>query len=501
MAQAQPVAMSTLLLATLLALALLTGRFWPASPAPARLLILGLPLPWVLWQGQLLPALIYLLALLWETCRHPHQQTFTWLPASDVRQDLARTAAAAYDPRPLLDARRGWMLGLDAGEPCYLPTPLAHLQVLGGSGCGKSAALGVLAAQALAHGESVIYFDPKEDLWAASALAAAAEHCGRRLHCLDLRPQAPAQFNLIDGCDTHQLYDLLLHGLDLLESGSDADFYRLADRQGARQLADAWRPGDTLATLTARAIAPLRRKAPALCLRLEEIAGIAAGQGVGGPRMSDLLAAGDACYILGSTRLDSVRRLQRIVLLRLIQSAETRARPAERPCCIILDEFRYHLCRGSLDALSTIRDRGVHLILAHQSLGDLAAGPGDLSAAAVAAAVNENCALKLVFRLQDPDTAEWLARKSGQVPQQRQQARYWPGLSDPVLEGSQEAAGTLISATTLLHLPERVAVLYGYGRARELVQSAWPCVRREWQAITTSDSRCRPDLSRFEMNA
>ena len=494
MAQAQPVAMSLLLFAST------RLRRSTAPPAPGLILLLSLPLPWLLWQGLRLPMLPYLFVLLLAIWRYRGRAS-AWLPASDVRQDLARTPATTYDPRPLLDPQRGWMLGLDAGEPCYLNGPLPHLQVIGGSGCGKSAALGVLAAQALAQGESVIYFDPKEDLWAASALAAAAAHCGRRFHVLDLRPQAPAQFNLIEGCDPHRLYDLLLHGLDLLESGSDADFYRLADRQGARLLAEAWRPGDTLASLTARAIAPLRRKAPALCLRLEEIAGIAAGQGLAGPRMSDLLAQGDACYILGSTRLDTVRRLQRIVLLRLIQSAEAQARPPERPCCVILDEFRYHLCRGSLDALSTIRDRGVHLILAHQSLGDLAAGPGDLNATAVAAAVNENCALKLVFRLQDPDTAEWLARKSGQVPQRRQHARYWPGLADPVIDGEQEASGPLISATTLLHLPARVAVLYGHGRARELTQSAWPCARRAWQPIATPDSRCRPDLARFEEDA
>ncbi len=466
-------------------------------PSLLRIGVFAAVLPWLLWHGDLRLTILGLLGVLFLS-RTLRLSEPPWLQARDVRQDLARPPPAPYDPAPLLNREAGWLLGLAEGRPCYLPGPLPHLQVVGGSGCGKSAALGVWAAQALAMGEGVLYFDPKDDLWAASALADAAARMGCRFQMLDLRPQAPAQFNLIADCDRHSLYDLLIHGLDLLESGSDADFYRLADRQGARLLADAWRPGDTLATLAARSLASLRRKAPALCLRLQEIAEIAAAQGRQGPRIAELLQPGSACYVLGSTRLDTVRRLQRMLLLRLIQCAETRARPVAQPCCVILDEFRYHLCRGSLDALSTIRDRGIHLILAHQSLGDLAAGPADLDARAVAAAVHENCALKLVFRLQDPDTAEWMARKSGQVTQVRRHGQAWPG-SMPYLDKVSEATGPWINASTLLHLAPRMAVLYGHGQARELAQSAWRCVRRPLSAEAVDDSRLQPDFAHLEL--
>ncbi|HGJ5890508.1 MAG TPA: TraM recognition domain-containing protein, partial [Arsenophonus apicola] len=65
--------------------------------------------------------------------------------------------------------------------------------------------------------------------------------------------------------------------------------------------------------------------------------------------------------------------------------------------------------------LGAARDKGVHIIMAHQSIKDLYDCPADLDGEAVAGSVIENCKFMLVYRLRDPDTAEWVAKMTGSI--------------------------------------------------------------------------------------
>ncbi|MBN0430583.1 hypothetical protein JTM52_35330, partial [Pseudomonas aeruginosa] len=56
-----------------------------------------------------------------------------------------------------------------------------------------------------------------------------------------------------------------------------------------------------------------------------------------------------------------------------------------------------------------------HIIMDHQSIADLKDCPADLKGDAVVGAVVENAKFKLVYRVMDPDTAEWVARMSGTI--------------------------------------------------------------------------------------
>ncbi|RRB31379.1 TraM recognition domain-containing protein, partial [Escherichia coli] len=78
-------------------------------------------------------------------------------------------------------------------------------------------------------------------------------------------------------------------------------------------------------------------------------------------------------------------------------------------------ELKYHLSKPALEGLGAARDKGVHIIMAHQSIADLKDCPADLNGDAVVGAVVENAKFKLVYKLQDPDTADWVARMSGTI--------------------------------------------------------------------------------------
>ncbi|WP_426009133.1 conjugative transfer signal peptidase TraF [Enterobacter kobei] len=133
--------------------------------------------------------------------------------------------------------------------------------------------------------------------------------------------------------------------------------------------------------------------------------------------LKTIMDEGGCCYVIGSMRNSKIIAAQRMILVRLLQLAELRDRihGTPRPVAIFLDELKYHLSRPALEGLGAARDKGVHIIMAHQSIADLRDCPADLNGDSVVGAVVENAKFKLVYKLQDPDTADWVSRMSGTI--------------------------------------------------------------------------------------
>ena len=189
-----------------------------------------------------------------------------------------------------------------------------------------------------------------------------------------------------------------------------------------------------------------------------------------GINLAELIQAGAVIYVRGSMRSPSILKLQRIFVLSVMQHIEARDRESARHVCLFMDEFKYLISRPALEALGAIRDKRAHVIIAHQSLGDLRDGPADLDPEAVVASVNENCAIKISYAVKDPDTADWLARMSGQilVDDEIRQVKTNVGLAETRENGRslRQAERPLIDTNMLQALPERCAVLYGAGLAQ-----------------------------------
>lgn len=190
----------------------------------------------------------------------------------------------------------------------------------------------------------------------------------------------------------------------------------------------------------------------------------------GGVDLAKVIEEGGCVYVVGSMRNDIVKTAQRILLVRLIQLAERRDRMGGgelRKICIVLDEVKYHLSRPALEGLGAARDKGVHLVLAHQSLGDLKDCTKDLNSDAVVDAVVENCRIKLCYKVQSPVTAEWLASMSGkvQVDDESRTINRNAALAE-VVDNKRTIRQTetyFVDENMLLNLPPQVAVLYGAG--------------------------------------
>ena len=142
---------------------------------------------------------------------------------------------------------------------------------------------------------------------------------------------------------------------------------------------------------------------------------------------------------------------------------------------IFLDELKYLLCKPSLQALGTIRDKSANILLAHQSINDLRDVPADLDPEAVKSAVLENTALKIVYRSQDPETAEWIAKRSGTISAHREirDIDTTEGLAEVTKSNRRlvQSERYHIDVNTILSMPKQCSVFFSNDPAQIVVTS------------------------------
>jgi hypothetical protein len=411
-----------------------------------------------------------------------------------------------YDPRDFFNIKRGIFFGLDEQrKPVYIPLEKwrkSHLDVIGTTGSGKGVAAAVLLTQALHTGESIVVIDPKNDEFLPHVLRDAAQDARVPYVYIDLSAKAP-QWNPLQNKAEHEIEELFAAGFSLGEKGTDADFYRLDDRRAARIAANlAYSDSPTLANAhrmlleTQPEIAEAGKK---FMSDLEEISLIPCTKIETGVDLAGLIQKGAVIYVRGSMRNPRILKLQRIFVLSIMQHIEARARESARHVCVFMDEFKYMISRPALEALGAIRDKRAHVMIAHQSLGDLRDCPADLDANSVVASVNENCAIKISYAVKDPDTADWLARMSGSilVDDEIRQVKTNIGLTE-VRESARslrQAERNLVDTNMLQALPERCAVLYGAGLARFFFTSPIPVSKSE---LATTPIRLEMKRSKSE---
>lgn len=387
----------------------------------------------------------------------------------------------AYDPAKFFRSEKGVFIGLDeCKSPIYIPTAKwrsSHVQIVGTTGSGKGVAAGVLLSQAVVQGEAVVIVDPKADEFLPAVMAASAKQADVPFVYLDLTA-SKAQWSPFRAKSEQEIEELLTAGLGMGDTGSDADVYRVEDRRVARRFAAfcSQHPNSIHSNFADffAANPELIDSARKLHADLEELVFTPCVQASMGIDLQALLEAGAVIYVRGSTRNPRIIKLQKIFLLSCMQAVEVRDRAKARHVAFFLDELKYLLSRAAIEALGAIRDKRAHVLVAHQTLGDLEDCGKDLSAKAVIGAVVENCAIKLAYQARDPDTALWLSRLSGTilVDDETRTIESNLGLTEKQSQRTlRQAERPLIDINQLLMLPNRTAVLFGVGYARFIYTS------------------------------
>ncbi len=402
---------------------------------------------------------------------------------TDIRDigDFLPKARNEYDPLPFCQSDDRLFLGLDPnGDPVHVDQNLwrrSHIDIIGMTGSGKGVLAGILLTQAARQGEAVVVVDPKRDEYAPRVLERAAREAGKPFYRLDLMGEE-ARWNPLRGKSSDEIEELLVASFGLGERGSEADFYRLNDRRAAREFArlhDGESLPNLLATFRSETVA---RKATKFIDDMEEIAATPAARAEEGLDVARAIEEGAVIYVLGSPRHSRILKLQKMFVLSVIQSCERRARERSRQVCMFLDELRYLISAPLLEALASIRDKRAHLVLAHQTVNDLRNVPDDLDPEQVISSVTENCGLKFAYRVNDPDTALWLARMSGSIlidDEMRDfEANAVLAERERNIRGLRQSERYLVDTNMLQSLPSRCAVRYGDGLARFVFTSPVP---------------------------
>lgn len=414
------------------------------------------------------------------------------------RTDVREVAAVLpshlqeYDPRDI-HQHGAFVMGLDEhGQPLVWSGALPHVAIAGTTGSGKGRKLQDLAAQAIANGEALIYLYPKDDEWGPHALRSACRDTSVDYRFLRLTPDAPPQINLLESASLWEIEELFTATLDLANTGSASDYYRAKDRAAARVVAE-WIAADGLTLAQAHARLEQEEgwidEAPGFLDKLGELAKLPAiNAGPGGYDLAKLVEQGGGLYVVGAMTLQPVRRAQQMLFVRVQQLASRRDRLAGplRTVCVIADEAKYQVSRPILQGLGASRDKGMRVVLAFQSFADLKDCPADMTPEMVIGAVVENTPCKLIYRLEDPDTAEWLARKSGTIlvdDETRYIDRNLVLSETGVAERSvRQAEHFLFDTNKLLNLPPGWGVLFGQGIAKACYVSPYR-VSKEIEAI------------------
>jgi len=401
---------------------------------------------------------------------------------TDVREIKALLPTTEkYDPEQFIDLKKGVFIGLNENrDPQYIPLSdwqKQHADVIGTTGAGKGVATGLLIYQSILADEGVFEMDPKNDEWAPHLIRKACEDAGKPFYLIDLN-KPEYQLNLIDGITAEHLEELFIAGFSLAEKGEAADFYRIDDRRAARATAQLINenPTATIRDLfNSDFVQSIAETIKGFFGKIEELALLNSINAPDGLALKKIFDDGGCCYIIGSMRNSKVIATQRMILVRLMQLAELRDRinTTPRPIAIHLAELKYHLSRPALEGLGAARDKGVHIIMDHQSVADLRDCPADLNGDAVVGAVVENAKFKLVYKLQDPDTALWVAKMSGTilVDDESRKAKTNRVLTEVIDDERtiRQAERFYIDSNMLLNLPPFVSYIF---TATELPRAA-----------------------------
>ncbi|EKN5155471.1 TPA: TraM recognition domain-containing protein [Yersinia enterocolitica] len=392
---------------------------------------------------------------------------------TDVREIKALLPTTEkYNPEQFIDLAKGVFIGLNENrDPQYIPLSdwqKQHADVIGTTGAGKGVATGLLIYQSILAGEGVFEMDPKNDEWAPHLIRKACEDAAKPFYLIDLN-KPEYQLNLIDGITAEHLEELFIAGFSLAEKGEAADFYRIDDRRAARATAQLINenPTATIRDLfNSDFVQSIAETIKGFFGKIEELALLNSINAPDGLALKKIFDDGGCCYIIGSMRNSKVIATQRMILVRLMQLAELRDRinTTPRPIAIHLAELKYHLSRPALEGLGAARDKGVHIIMDHQSVADLRDCPADLNGDAVVGAVVENAKFKLVYKLQDPDTALWVAKMSGTilVDDESRKAKTNRVLTEVIDDERtiRQAERFYIDSNMLLNLPPFVSYIF-----------------------------------------
>jgi len=369
-------------------------------------------------------------------------------------------------------------LGYDRyGKPIFVDRYVyvsTHKQFIGTTGCGKGKQIQSHVYQDVLNGDTPVIFNPKPDEKQRILVTQTAKRFNCKIVYIELLGSRP-QLNIFKNKSVQQIEELLEVAFNLSEQGTDADFYRLNDRKANKMFSKfIYKRKGRFSTNVTEFLKEFEfelKEAEKYKNDLMELSSlIAIDSGEKGLSIESILDEQSILYISGSMRYNLAVKAQKLLLLSVMQACESRNMKNANYVGIYLDEFKYLISRSAMEALGALRDKKAHVALAHQSLGDLRDCGAGLNEESVISSVNENCGLKLAFKVHDPDTADWLSRMTGTILVDDEQRKFTTNRAfvevsehERTLRQSERA---LIDSNMFMSLPRGCGVVIGNGLSK-----------------------------------
>ncbi|RZI40349.1 conjugal transfer protein TraC [Herbaspirillum sp. HC18] len=411
---------------------------------------------------------------------------------SDVREEAGKLQSKNFDPEQYF--KDGfYFLGLDErDQPIYMEASVfeeIHSAFFAPTRFGKGVTAGVILAQSIRRGNTVIMVDPKGDKNLPYILQNEAKRAERPFVYLDLNLDGKGVWHPFKGGSLRDRRSRILSAFKLEQSGTDADVYKSRERGMV----------DDLLSKTDGSIRSM----------LEEVAHLTGGEDLSqlrdslkewakvstftppkkkdGHSIEKSLLNNAVVYVRGSLNDSVVKLATRCYIAELVQETIRLAPHRKHHLTMFVDEVRFVISPELVDALATIAGFDTNMLLATQSISDLLNIPDQtINGPALQSSFEINCQLKFIYKAGDTETAEWGEGLGGtkwiRVPKmEKLDVNRWGGEKWSDSRSMDKIEAPLISQNMLLNLGPRVAILY---RPDSIAQPVFTC----W--INTDKSVC-----------
>lgn len=438
------------------------GRYWPLILAA---IVYGLVLRFA-WDRYVIPKL----SRVWRDARVSQKID----KPVDARDEVENLKAKSFEPEDyFVDGKIFY--GLDEhDQPIYFDLQEfleTHHLVLGPTAYGKGIILQSVFKQVIRYGFGIFYVDPKGDSWLPYMLQNEAQRLGRRFVYLDLRPEGKGTWHPFMGGSARERRTRITRAFNLDKAGDNSDVYKAKERS---RLDDALENTDGSIKALLQFVAE-REDGELSMLRdsLREWSRVSTFAQPGkrkGHSIERCLMENAIVYVRGDLRDPVVKEAMKAYVAELTGEV---ARLAEsRPAHVVLavDELRATACLELNEAIATIRQYRCNMFLLGQSMANVES-PDDkrLDGQALGRELEANTPIKFVYRAADQRTADWTQYMSAE-----QQLSVLGGEvtkvnthGGEVWEGQRRIINKevpIISKSTVLHLPRRVAIGFMPGR-------------------------------------
>ncbi|KVE33129.1 conjugal transfer protein TraC [Burkholderia sp. TSV86] len=438
------------------------GRYWPLVLAA---IVYGVVLRFV-WDRYVMPKL----SRVWRDARVSQEID----KQVDARDEIENLKSKSFEPEDyFVDGQIFY--GLDEhDQPIYFGLQEfreTHHLVLGPTAYGKGIILQSVFKQVIRYGFGVFYVDPKGDDWLPYMMQDEAKRAGRRFVYLDLRPEGKGVWHPFVGGSDRERRTRITRAFNLDKSGTDSDVYKAKERA---LLDDALENTDgSIKAMLAYVKDQHDSELSMLRDSLREWSRISTFAQPGkrkGHSIERCLMENAIVYVRGDLRDPVVKDAMKAYIAELTGEIARLAKVRPAHVVFSVDELRATACPELNEAIATIRQSRCNMLLLGQSMANVET-PDDkrIDGKAMARELEVNTPIKFVYRAADERTAEWtqymsaeqqLSVLGGEVTKVNTHGgEVWEGQRRIV---NKEAP--IISKTTALNLPRRVAIGFMPGR-------------------------------------